>query len=199
MVRVFIKGGVWKNSEDEILKAAVMKYGKQQWARVASLLNRKSAKQCKARWNEWLDPMVKKVEWSRQEDEKLLHLAKLMPAQWRTIGPLVGGRTAVQCVERYETLLDQAATGGGEDEEGASAGASTRKLRPGEIDPHPETKPARPDPIDMDEDEIEMLQEARARLANTQGKKAKRKQRERLLEEAKRLADLQKRRELKQA
>lgn len=27
-----------------------------------------------------------------------------------------------------------------------------RKLRPGEIDPHPETKPARPDPIDMDED-----------------------------------------------
>mgnify|MGYP001367441782 CR=1 FL=1 len=42
MVRVFIKGGVWKNSEDEILKAAVMKYGKQQWARVASLLNRKS-------------------------------------------------------------------------------------------------------------------------------------------------------------
>lgn len=23
----FIKGGIWKNSEDEILKAAVMKYG----------------------------------------------------------------------------------------------------------------------------------------------------------------------------
>ena len=29
MVRVFLKGGVWKNSEDEILKAAVQKYGKQ--------------------------------------------------------------------------------------------------------------------------------------------------------------------------
>jgi hypothetical protein len=39
MVCVCIKGGVWKNSEDEILKAAVMKYGKQQWAQVASLLN----------------------------------------------------------------------------------------------------------------------------------------------------------------
>ena len=32
-----------------------------------------------------------------------------------------------------------------------------------------ENKPARPDPIDMDEDELEMLSEARARLANTQG------------------------------
>ena len=26
-----------------------------------------------------------------------------------------------------------------------------RKLKPGEIDPNPETKPARPDPVDMDE------------------------------------------------
>lgn len=44
-----------------------------------------------------------------------------------------------------------------------------------------------------------MLSEARARLANTQGKKAKRKARERQLEEARRLAALQKRRELSAA
>lgn len=74
-----------------------------------------------------------------------------------------------------------------------------RKLKPGEIDPTPETKPARPDPVDMDEDELEMLSEARARLANTQGKKAKRKAREKQLDEARRLASLQKRREMKAA
>ena len=51
---------------------------------------RKSAKQCKCRWFEWLDPSIKKTEWSREEDEKLLHLAKLMPTQWRTIAPIVG-------------------------------------------------------------------------------------------------------------
>lgn len=51
----------------------------------------------------------------------------------------------------------------------------------------------------MDEDELEMLSEARARLANTQGKKAKRKAREKQLEEARRLASLQKRRELRMA
>ena len=75
MPRVMIKGGVWRNTEvlkytarlgwgskvsilimlirhmqDEILKAAVMKYGKNQWARIASLLHKKSSKQCKARW-----------------------------------------------------------------------------------------------------------------------------------------------------
>ncbi|CAD6228393.1 unnamed protein product [Miscanthus lutarioriparius] len=163
-MRIMIKGGVWKNTEDEILKAAVMKYGKNQWARISSLLVRKSAKQCKARWYEWLDPSIKKTEWTREEDEKLLHLAKLMPTQWRTIAPIVG-RTPSQCLERYEKLLDAACA----KDENYEANDDPRKLRPGEIDPNPESKPARPDPVDMDEDEKEMLSEARARLANTRG------------------------------
>jgi len=193
-MRIQIKGGAWKNTEDEILKAAVMKYGKNQWSRIASLLNRKSSKQCKARWYEWLDPSIKKTEWTREEDEKLLHLAKLMPTQWRTIAPVVG-RTPSQCLERYEKLLDAACS---KDEE-YDAADDPRRLRPGEIDPNPESKPAKPDAVDMDEDEKEMLAEARARLANTKGKKAKRKAREKQLEEARRLAELQKKRELKAA
>nr|GMD74676.1 cell division cycle 5-like protein [Ipomoea batatas] len=180
-----MKGGVWKNTEDEILKAAVMKYGKNQWARISSLLVRKSAEQCKARWYEWLHPSITKIEWTREEDEKLLHLAKLMPTQWRTIAPIVG-RTPSQCLERYEILLDENYP-------------RNWKLRPGEIDPNPESKPARPDPVDMDEDEKEMVSEARARFANARGKKAKRKAREKQLQEARRLACLQKRRGLKAA
>jgi len=74
-----------------------------------------------------------------------------------------------------------------------------RNLKIGEIDPNPESKPARPDPVDMDEDEKEMLSEARARLANTRGKKAKRKAREYQLENARRMATLQKLRELRAA
>lgn len=93
----------------------------------------------------------------QEEDEKLLHLAKLMPTQWRTIAPIVG-RTATQCLERYQKLLDEAEAK--ENEELGLAGPGdagpgvddVRRLRPGEIDPDPETKPARPDPIDMDED-----------------------------------------------
>lgn len=82
---------------------------------------------------------------------------------------------------------------------GRSEAENIRLLRPGEIDPNPETKPARPDPIDMDDDEKEMLSEARARLASTKGKKAKRKAREKQMEEAKRLSTTQKKKELKAA
>ena len=85
-------------------------------------------------------------------------MAKLMPTQWRTIAPIVG-RTATQCLERYQKLLDEAEAkeneelglAGPEGAEGLPAD-DVRRLRPGEIDPDPETKPARPDPIDMDED-----------------------------------------------
>ncbi|KAG4305550.1 hypothetical protein PORY_001106 [Pneumocystis oryctolagi] len=171
-----VKGGIWKNVEDEILKAAVSKYGKNQW-----------------------------IEWTKEEDEKLLHLAKLMPTQWRTIATIVG-RTATQCLERYQKLLDDAEMkesnfnlSGPGNEASAPTADDVRRLRPGEIDPNPENKPALPDAVDMDEDEKEMLSEARARLANTQGKKAKRKAREKQLEESRRLAVLQKRRELKAA
>ncbi|KIH50214.1 hypothetical protein ANCDUO_19709, partial [Ancylostoma duodenale] len=100
------------------------------------------------------------------------------------------------CFPRYEHLLDEAQRKAeGLDDEATEA----KRLKPGEIDPTPETKPARPDPVDMDDDELEMLSEARARLANTQGKKAKRKARERQLSEARRLASLQKRREMREA
>ncbi len=140
---------------------------------------------------EWLDPSIKKIEWTKDEEEKLLNLAKMFPCQWRTIAPVIG-RTAYQCMEHYEKLLDRAQGRETDDND-------PRKLRPGEIDPNPETKPARPDPIDMDDDQKEMLNEARARLVNTKGKKAKRKAREKQLEEARRLAGLQKKRELKSA
>jgi pre-mRNA-splicing factor CDC5/CEF1 len=99
------------------------------------------------------------MHYAQTEDEKLLHLAKLMPTQWRTIAPIVG-RTATQCLERYRKLLDEAEakeneelglSGPGGPEAGPSAD-DVRRLRPGEVDPDPETKPARPDPIDMDED-----------------------------------------------
>ncbi|KAG7879431.1 hypothetical protein KL905_003172 [Ogataea polymorpha] len=195
MAPIYVKGGVWTNVEDAILKAAISKYGLNQWARVSSLLEKKTAKQCKMRWQEWLDPRIKKLEWTKEEDQKLLELVRLRPNQWNSISMLMN-RTANQCIERYQQLLDDnlddsdlRLTGNMQQ---AALGADSLNL-------NPESKPARPDFEDMDDDEREMLSEARARLANTQGKKAKRKARERMLAESRRVAIVQKRRELKQA
>ncbi|KIW06643.1 uncharacterized protein PV09_02353 [Verruconis gallopava] len=192
---------IWTNVEDAILTASISKYGLNQWARVSSLLARKSAKQCKSRWENYLSPDVKKTEWSKDEDEKLLHLVKVLPSSFRTISSIIG-RSAQQCIARYQQLLDEAE----KREEGelgltgdVSGDASAPKEDPSRLptELYPEFAAPKLDAVDMDEEEKEMLSEARARLANTQGKKAKRKARERMLEESRRVAQLQKRRELK--
>ncbi len=83
------------------------------------------------------------IDWDREEDEKLLHLAKIMPTQWRTIAPIVG-RTASQCLERYEYLLDKAQHQAGEvDEIVTGSSLDPKKLRAGEVDPNPESRPVR--------------------------------------------------------
>ena len=216
----YVRGGAWSNIEDEILKAAVQKYGTNQWARVSSLLPRKTDLQAKARWNEWLDPTINKSAWTALEDKKLIDLTKLLPNQWRTIASSLG-RTATQCIERYQKLIEEAAglpsndlrlSGPGIETLpatgqqlladvllGADNGGDGSKVNANDPNFVAEAQPARPDEEDLEDDEREMLAEAKARLANTQGKKAKRKARERMLEESKRIALLQKRRDMKAA
>lgn len=186
-MKIFIRGGVWTNVEDQVLLAAFMKYGGNQWLRIASLLPRKTASQVKARWEEYLDPTLRKTPWTQHEDEKLLHLARLMPMQWRTISQYFG-RSAYQCVERYKELVDKVSATPHYDDNDAAVIH--------EMMPNFETLNAVPDPVELDQDEKEMLAEARARLANTQGKKARRKARERQLDVMRKIVKLRKKREL---
>ncbi|KAL3241275.1 Cef1p [Nakaseomyces bracarensis] len=181
--------GLWSNVEDQILKAAVQKYGVHQWSKVASLIQKKTARQCEIRWKEFLDPTLNFTEFTKEEDERLLELVRTLPNQWRTVAEMMG-RPSQQCVERYNFLLES---------RGVSDTGHNKVDDVLSVNPSLETQQAKPNAEELAEDEREMLAEARARLANTQGKKATRKVRERMLEESKRIAQLQKRRELKQA
>ncbi|KAL8097038.1 cell division cycle 5-like protein [Apium graveolens] len=170
--------GMWTNMEDEILMVAVMKFGENQWPRISNLLSsnffRKSTLQCKARWFEWLQPRIKKTEWTRQEDEMLVHAVKVNPGQWRTLAGGVVGRTASECIERYQRLLD-AASGVDDD---------VQKLCRREGDGDRELRRARSDRVDMEANEAQMISEARARLSNAMGNKGIRKVMEKQLEES---------------
>lgn len=197
---VYVKGGVWTNIEDQILRAAIQKYGTHQWSKIASLLHKKNARQCEIRWNEFLNPQLNFMGFSKEEDIKLLTLARKLPNQWRTISDMMG-RTAQLCMERYNKLLsseDISELNESDVNKDLRVGTSSG-FKVGDINPHADTQIAKPDNNELEDDEKEMLAEARARLLNTQGKKGTRRIRERMLEESKRIAELQKRRELKQA
>src|SRR5690349_19725620 len=107
MPRIYFKGGQWKNSEDELLKAAVAKYGLLDWNRVSTLLPRKSAEQCRTRWEEYLDPTITKGDWTAEEERCLLQQVELHNGTaWRSIAEQLPGRTPGQCHDHYMILRD---------------------------------------------------------------------------------------------
>ncbi|ADM11036.1 uncharacterized protein Eint_020350 [Encephalitozoon intestinalis ATCC 50506] len=94
----------WTRTEDEVLKAGVMKYGINKWSKVSSMLPSKTPSQCRLRWLEYVSPLVNDLVWSSEEDEKLILMAKTFLPQWSLIGQTMG-RSGQQCYERYNELV----------------------------------------------------------------------------------------------
>jgi hypothetical protein len=60
----------WSKEEDDAVISFVGCYGPQRWSVMASNLpgRAKSGKQCRERWNNQLDPNIKKEGWTDEED-----------------------------------------------------------------------------------------------------------------------------------
>lgn len=152
----------WTAAEDRVVAGAVSKYGPNQWSRVASLLPRRSAAQCHERWLSTLDPRLSHADWTAEEDALLRQLARHMPNMWRAVAASMPRRTAEQCHTRYVQL---GAAQGEEGEPGSGVGP-------------PSDAESDVDDASLAQD-AQMLAEANARLTNSLGRRAKRKQRER--------------------
>lgn len=206
MSRLRFKGGAWTNSEDEVLRASLTVYGLQNWERVASMLVRKTAAQCRERWENYLDPRLHiREEWTAEEEEHLVQLQSLFANQWNLIARELRRRCGMNrpawlCEDHYHALLDaleharrQREGGRGEAVRLEDFMAERRRHRA--VHQGHETRPARPDAVNSDVFEKEMVEFAVSRLANQDGKKGLRKERKKQLEHTSFLAKLQSNRE----
>jgi len=75
--------------------------------------NKHSPEECRAMWNVYLHPQIRKSEWTSIEDKKLLRYAKQYRFQdWDAITlKLRTNRSAYQCFIRYNTIKKVPATG----------------------------------------------------------------------------------------
>ncbi|KAL6799317.1 Homeodomain-like protein [Trichoderma sp. SZMC 28013] len=79
-----IKKGEWSSIEDIQLRDAFEKFGAR-WVQVSRYIKTRSADQCAARWQNYLDPNIKRQKWSHDEDQRLLQAYCIHGSNWKMI------------------------------------------------------------------------------------------------------------------
>ncbi|KAJ3323007.1 Myblike DNAbinding domain-containing protein [Boothiomyces sp. JEL0866] len=119
-VNICPRKGKWSKQEDQQLLAAYKTLYEQEmaanngtapntqvttfWYKVAESIVGRSGQQCMARYNETLDPSVKKGKWSAEEDELLQNGFQQYGKSWVKLSSLIPGRTQRQCRTRWIQL-----------------------------------------------------------------------------------------------
>ena len=81
--------------------------GPSQWAAVAEHVPNRDHVQCMQRWRHSLDPELAKGPWTKEQDAVLLRLKRQHAGYtWAQLAALVPERSAKQCRERWNTVLD---------------------------------------------------------------------------------------------
>jgi pre-mRNA-splicing factor CDC5/CEF1 len=152
----------WAPGEDAVLQRAVTLVPRdtlRRWTRIAERVPDRTAKQCRARWTEYLDPVRESRAWT-EEDSDLLHfLVRTVGKAWSRLAPRFLGRTPNDLKNRFARIarpgrrtLDSAEAAGGADALSAIAElltddvtlSSSLCLPPSEASP----PPPRPPPTD---------------------------------------------------
>lgn len=89
----------WSAEEDEIIKEIVIGQGLKKWTKIAKLIkerlgiDHRTGKQCRERWNNALNPDIKKETWTEEEENLVFELQQQLGNKWSEIATHLPGRT----------------------------------------------------------------------------------------------------------
>ncbi|CAK93472.1 unnamed protein product (macronuclear) [Paramecium tetraurelia] len=114
MLKTNLKMAPWNPEEDEILQSLITDPNENKnWTQITIDFNRinpakivRHAKQIRERWNNYLNPDLKKSEWSQPEQLQLLLLVQEMGKRWSLISKKISGRTENQVKNQYNSMMN---------------------------------------------------------------------------------------------
>ena len=90
--------------DDLILKEAIRRTPNWDWKEIAAKTGKYTARQCRERWNNYINPKLLKTEWTPEEDEILQNRYKEFGSNWVKIQTYLPGR-AVNSIKLRLSVL----------------------------------------------------------------------------------------------
>ncbi|OHS96002.1 Myb-like DNA-binding domain containing protein [Tritrichomonas foetus] len=94
----------WTPQEDLELIELVKRFGDDNWRYLAKSMNGRNSRQCRERWQYYLNPNLKKDEWTEDEDNLILSKFIELGPRWMQIAKFFEHRTDAMIKNRYHVL-----------------------------------------------------------------------------------------------
>ncbi|KAM7256300.1 hypothetical protein ACFE04_012041 [Oxalis oulophora] len=101
-----LKKGTWTSEEDKILISHIQKHGHGNWRalpKLAGLL--RCGKSCRLRWINYLNPHIKRGNFTTDEEDSILNLHQSLGNRWSVIASKLPGRTDNEIKNVWHTYL----------------------------------------------------------------------------------------------
>lgn len=95
----------WTSAQDEVLINIVSERGSHSWEIISQELPGRTGKQCRERWNNQLNPLLKKNQWELEEILVLFILQQSRENRWSEISMIILGRSDNSIKNHWNSVL----------------------------------------------------------------------------------------------
>lgn len=95
----------FSKEEDRRLIFLVSIFGEKDWRNLAKKMDGRNPRQCRERWQNYLNPNLNRQSWTKEEDEMLMKMKDEYGSKWKLISNYFQNRTDAMVKNRYNLLM----------------------------------------------------------------------------------------------